>query len=300
MMRKVLKLLKRSLPLGLPAQDVAQALLNSLPGTDAPGQDLGGLVARLRDHPEGLEALVGDLLQQHATAERHTPKLLTTLMGGVPKAHYISLGTHCFTASLLNRWGLRGASGPFDWLFSSVPMIIHCLEDEFSTFLDRSLYEPVPEADRRDGPMSNRVHHSFYRNTFGVQHVFNHHDAHLDEPYAHFMRCVERFRSTMQSADLKVLVLARTRYSDSSADLFQLRDVLRQYGTPFRLLAFEVPPGSSQRQASPKLSTLQVEGELQQFVFEPCSPWEPLRFADLLDEHVLIRQVLIHAAMSLD
>ncbi len=299
-MRKVLNRIQRSLPLGLPTQDVAQALLNSLPGGDSPGQDLGGLVARLRDHPESLEAVVAELLQQPATAQRHTPKLLTNLMGGVPKAHYISLGTHCFTASLLNRWGLRGASGPFDWLFSSVPMIIHCLEDEFSTFLDRSLYEPVPESERRDGPMSNRVHHSFYRDTFGVQHVFNHHDAHLDEPYAHFMRCVERFRTSMLSADLKVLVLARTRYSTSNADLLQLRNVLRQYGTPFRLLAFEVPPGVSERQASPKLSILLDEGELQQFTFEPCSPWEPLRFTDLLDEHALIRQVLIHAAMPFE
>jgi hypothetical protein len=296
MMRKVLTRIQRSLPLGLTAHEVAQALLDALPGADAQGFAIDEMAWRLRNDVGALGVMTTELLASAATAERHAPHLLTTLLGGIPAAHYISLGTHCFTASFLRRWGLRTASGPFDWLFSSVPMITHILDDDFKVFLDRGQYEPVPEHDRKDGPLANRVHHRFYREAFGVQHVFNHHDAHLDPAYAHFVRCVERFRQSMKSTDPKVLVLARTECEGSGADLLVLRDALLRYGTDIKLLAIDVPPVEPDALAWPRLEQRAMEPALCHFAFNPSSRWDPLRFADLVDEHVLMQQLLKQAA----
>lgn len=55
-------------------------------------------------------------------------------------AFAISFGSLCVTASWLQKQGLRTGSGPFDWIHSSPALVRHCLRDDFSTFLDRSLY----------------------------------------------------------------------------------------------------------------------------------------------------------------
>lgn len=295
-MRKVLTRIQRSLPLGLTAHEVAQALLEALPGADAEGHAIDEMAWRLRSDPDALSLMTSKLLASPATAERHAPHLLTTLLGGIPAAHYISLGTHCFTASFLRRWGLRTESGPFDWLFSSVPMITHILDDDFKVFLDRSQYEPVPEHERKDGPLANRVHHRFYRDTFGVQHVFNHHDAHLDSAYEHFVRCVERFRRSMKSDGPKVLLLARTECEGSGADLRALRDAVLRYGTNAKLVAFDVPPVEPEALAWPVLERRALDPVFCHFTFTPSSRWDPLRFIDLVDEHLLMQQVLKHAS----
>jgi len=294
-MRKVLNRLQRSLPLGLTAREVAQALVQALPGADPQDPLIDELAHRLRNDPTALGEVVHNLLSRRATAERHVHSLLAVLQGGVPAAHYISLGTHCFTASFLRRWGLRTASGPFDWLFSAVPMITHILEDDFKVFLDRSLYEPVPEHERRDGPLANRVHHRFYREAFGVQHVFNHHDAHLDQAYAHFQRSVDRFRHSMSSSVPKVLVLARTECEGSGADLQALRDALLLYGTNIKLVAFDVPPVAPHALAWPILEQRALDANFCHYRFTPSSRWDPMRFVDLVDEHVLMQQLLRQA-----
>ena len=70
----------------------------------------------------------------------------------LPAGIYSALGTHCFSSSFLRRLGVREWSGPFDWTFSSLPMVAHCVADDFKTFLDRSHYEPVPVDQRPNGP----------------------------------------------------------------------------------------------------------------------------------------------------
>ncbi len=106
----------------------------------------------------------------------------------------ISLGTFCHAAEILKCAELRKFSGPFDWLFSNLDVVTHCLADDFKEFLDSSKYQVIPIEERRTQE-ANVCDHEFYRSQFGIKYLFNHHDPTQDLVYAHFLRTVERFRN---------------------------------------------------------------------------------------------------------
>lgn len=109
----------------------------------------------------------------------------------------ISLGSFCHAAEALKRTQLRVFAGPFDWLFSNLSMLTHCIEDDFKEFLDQSKYQVLP-LEARPISEANVCDHAFYRDQFGVKYLFNHHDPTQDDVYAHFQRTVERFRKLPQ------------------------------------------------------------------------------------------------------
>lgn len=50
---------------------------------------------------------------------------------------FISLGVHCFTAASMSKYGLRGSSGPFDWLITAdFRWVLRYMETDFCEFLD--------------------------------------------------------------------------------------------------------------------------------------------------------------------
>ena len=51
---------------------------------------------------------------------------------------FISIGPCCFTTEYIKSSGLRTNSYPFDWIFSSIEMVNHCITNKFQTFLDLS------------------------------------------------------------------------------------------------------------------------------------------------------------------
>ena len=52
--------------------------------------------------------------------------------------YFVSLGERCYTSSLLKRNKLKKESYPFDWIFSNLDMILHCIFDNFETFLNKN------------------------------------------------------------------------------------------------------------------------------------------------------------------
>lgn len=56
-------------------------------------------------------------------------------------SNYISLGHFCSVAMELERYGLRSASFPFDWLITDFSGIVKSVNDHFVGFFDISLYE---------------------------------------------------------------------------------------------------------------------------------------------------------------
>ncbi|MBT9486710.1 MAG: hypothetical protein IV093_04290 [Rubrivivax sp.] len=290
-MRRTIHLLQRSVPLWITADDLAGKLLEALPGT-VDTSEQGALGERLRASPAAIVDVLGELMTRSDTAQRHAPALLRQLLPSSPVRHYVSLGTHCFTASLLRRWGLRNWAGPFDWLFSSVEMVTHCIEDDFATFLDRSLYQPVPVEQRPHGPSVNRVHHTVYRERFAIDYVFNHHDAHLDADHGHFQRAVMRFRSLLCADEPVVFVVTRTQGEGPVDDLRALRDVLVRRCASALLVAYEVPPIDPSTQDAPRLDVALEEPSLRVYQYLPSSAWRPLKFESLLDEHMLVAHLL--------
>ncbi len=53
-------------------------------------------------------------------------------------SEFISIGPYCITAEYIRDSGFRIQSFPFDWIFSSIKMVNHCIKDKFKIFLDLS------------------------------------------------------------------------------------------------------------------------------------------------------------------
>lgn len=121
---------------------------------------------------------------------------------------YCSLGGLCHSAQLLKINGLKKASYPFDWIFSNIKMVKHCIEDDFKTFLDKSQYS---DYTTNTTLRENQCEHSIYGEmVFKGEHkvIFNHHNPLSSETdYAYLERCVDRFRELLKSEEPKTFVM---------------------------------------------------------------------------------------------
>jgi hypothetical protein len=55
--------------------------------------------------------------------------------------YILSVGPNCIRATDLQNNNYRFHSYPFDWMFTSLDMIEHCIEDEFKILLDKNYLE---------------------------------------------------------------------------------------------------------------------------------------------------------------
>lgn len=102
---------------------------------------------------------------------------------------FVSLGENCSSAWYLKQIGLKKASYPFDWIFSSPEIIIDCIDDEFEKYLDKSFIEPK----------GNKVSagHRFYHSNF-----FNHRNPlKSKKDYNYYERCCQRFLRNLKSKE---------------------------------------------------------------------------------------------------
>ena len=153
---------------------------------------------------------------------------------------YCSIGEFCHAAALLKDNGLKHASFPFDWIFSSVDMVKHCIEDDFKMFLSKSEYSSnVLE--------HGLAEHAFYA-TMVQNHqeegkknvVFNHHNPLVNEEhYSYFQRCVDRFRNLLQSSEEKTFVLFQRGTSDLTSTVYNalmLSEFFKKYTSNYTVL----------------------------------------------------------------
>lgn len=269
---------------------LAAAALRALRIDDPGGLLARELAGRLGRRPDRFAEALQDTLRQAPSLEPAARLLVGHMLAGRHAAPLVSLGTHCYTSAMMKRWNLKPWSGPFDWLFASVPMVTHCIEDDFQVFLDRTQYEPVPLEQRTAGHAANRVHHRLYRERYGIEFVFNHHDVHLDEDYAYLRRCVGRFREALASSRPHAFVLTSWRYLGFEEDIGRLNAALRARSSSFKLVAIGVSEALGA--PAPKLQNMHHDDTCDMFFMEPCTRWEPLSFPDFLDEYALVQTVL--------
>lgn len=267
----------------LMVQGAAQALI----GRSLESRQADALARRVAQDPAEMRAVVGEMLRSAEARLYAAPPLMIDAAAMAERSAFISLGTHCFTASLLQRWGLRSWSGPFDWLFASPGMLTHALRDDFATLLDRSQYRPIPLEQRVGGPDVNRVDHAYYRSEHGVASVFNHHDVHLDEGHAYLERCVERLRDQLRAETHKTFVMFRRARTMRARDIIELQQALAERTTNFRLCVFAVSPRLSA--PLPRADVLRADETLSLWRYHPCSTWHPLYFESPLDEATVLR-----------
>lgn len=151
---------------------------------------------------------------------------------------YCSLGGLCHSAQLLKINGIKKASYPFDWIFSSLPMVEHCIKDDFKTFLDKSNYT---DYKTNNTLRENQCEHSFYGNmVFNGEHnvIFNHHNPLSNtNDYAYFERCVNRFRELLKSNEDKGFVIFDTSddYIKNLNNYLNLSDFLSEHTNKHKL-----------------------------------------------------------------
>lgn len=108
-----------------------------------------------------------------------------------------SLGRLCHSSEILKRNNLKRCSYPFDWIFSNCDNIIHCIEDDFKIFLDKSYYNGI------DG---NHCEHTYYK--YGSNYMFNHYNPLNNiEHYNYYVRCVNRFKNLLQKQENKLFIM---------------------------------------------------------------------------------------------
>jgi hypothetical protein len=212
-----------------------------------------------------------------AMAETQQPKV----------RHIISLGTHCLTAALLRKYGLKPYSLPFDWLFSSPQAVSHCLQDDFLTFLDKRHYYSVTE---RRHDKSSGADHLFYRAHFGIGDMFAHRDPTEEQDYAYVKRTVQRFRTVLASDEHKLFVMivgAKLQLGDHFEQLTNVLDRLTKNSvfTCVKLLSPEPTPECF------SLKKLATEGPHVLYEFQPSSTENGVSFKDPIDELVILRLI---------
>jgi hypothetical protein len=109
-----------------------------------------------------------------------------------------SLGPFCHSSQILKQNKLKKCSYPFDWIFSHYNNIIHCIEDDFKIFLDKSYYISVSDTN---------CGHSYYDIQMKNQ-IFRHHNPLNNEnDYNYYVRCVNRFKLLLQYEQPKLFIM---------------------------------------------------------------------------------------------
>ena len=108
-----------------------------------------------------------------------------------------SLGCMCHSSQILKRNNLKLCSYPFDWIFSNCDNIIHCIEDNFNIFLDKSYYQDIHSKWN-----NNQCGHKYYN-----VNMFNHHDPRNEKDYNYYVRCVDRFKNLLQKQQHKLFIM---------------------------------------------------------------------------------------------
>ena len=105
-----------------------------------------------------------------------------------------SLGSLCHSSQIFKRIKYKLCSYPFDWIFSHYDNIIHCIEDDFKIFLDKSYYINISQSI---------CGHSKYNAC-----MFNHHNPLINiDHYNYYVRCVDRFKDLLQKQEHKLFTM---------------------------------------------------------------------------------------------
>jgi hypothetical protein len=126
---------------------------------------------------------------------------------------------------------LKLESYPFDWIYSSFDTIIHCIEDDFKTFLDKSYYTDVKDKLPGHRQCAHTLYHS---------NMFYHHDPRTDDDYNYYKRCIERFRQLLKSNDNKLFIISyynesHENYETIEQEVLELNNYLKTRTTNYSI-----------------------------------------------------------------
>lgn len=108
--------------------------------------------------------------------------------------HTCSLGSRCHSTQLLKRNAWKEASYPFDWIMSNHKSNIHCIENDFKLFLDKSQYVDIT---------STQCGHRYY----DAKMFYHHNPLRYKDDYNYYCRCIKRFKDLLQLSEHKLFIM---------------------------------------------------------------------------------------------
>lgn len=144
-----------------------------------------------------------------------------------------SLGPFCQSSQILKTNHLKLCSYPFDWIFSNCDNIIHCIEDNFVCFLEKSYY-----ISRNKSQCGHTKYH---------ERMFNHHNplTNIDH-YNYYVRCVDRFKNLLQKQEHKLFLMTFVNMNNIDENkkntIIEFNNKLSKYTSNYTLLViFHIP-----------------------------------------------------------
>lgn len=207
-----------------------------------------------------------------------------TIAGHAP-ARVVSLGMRCATAQMLQDIGVRSVSYPFDWIFSTPEMVVHCLEDDFALLLRREEY--LPTSPQKRGRNLALCDHRTFRDDFGVWNMFNHHNPMDPSDYAYLERCIDRFRALADAEDPTLFVVLTDNHMQPEAAYLRLAGVIDRFCRAPTALLFITIENRSSPGPIPTISTLRRDSDHELIRFEAVGALGGTRFDTAVDQAIL-------------
>lgn len=204
-------------------------------------------------------------------------------IGGRAAARVVGLGSRCTIAQTLQDLGLRSGSYPFDWIFSTPEIVVHCLEDDFELFLRKDQYEPIA-VEHRAVKQFNLCDHATFRDAFGQGAMFNHRNPTEADDHAYLVRCVDRFRAMLASSDPTLFVLVTDGHQDPEAAYLRLSRVLEKSCAGGAALLFVVVDNRASTGLLPWVREERQDGDHRLVAFDAVGTLGGTRFDHAVDE----------------
>tara|TARA_B110000967_G_C18893971_1_gene569287 strand:+ start:717 stop:1361 length:645 start_codon:yes stop_codon:yes gene_type:complete len=154
--------------------------------------------------------------------------------------YYCSLGFHCHSTQLLIRNNLKKESYPFDWIFSSIFIVLDCLENDFSKLIDKRFYIDYHNQNNKTNQNNkinqNQCGHSYYKSN-----LFPHHDMRKIDNYMYLLRCIRRFKNICKMKEPKIFfitIIDIQLMTKIHENMTNLKNMLDKKTTDFTLVCF--------------------------------------------------------------
>jgi hypothetical protein len=141
--------------------------------------------------------------------------------------HVCSIGSLCHSSKLIKTHKLKLESYPFDWIFSNLNMVQHCIEDNFKIFLDKQYYtRNINDKDKEP----KQFHIYYYPNKTTM---FNHRNPLIKDHYDYYIRCVNRFKILLSNKNNKLFIYFGNIDENK---IIEFNNNLKKYTCNYRIL----------------------------------------------------------------
>jgi len=129
---------------------------------------------------------------------------------------FISLGNYCLSSMLLKENNIKHDSYPFDWMVNCIDTVHHCIENNFSHFLNKENYLNI------DNKTQNKIYFEETNKLFGnLKTDHQHHNLLDNKDYEYLTRCVERFNNLDKSDKELVFVMIQPLYLNKTFNQYE-------------------------------------------------------------------------------